>query len=165
MIDILNFLTTAGAEVIASALITLIAGLGANLLFDTSLRPAFRKWLGLKVREAPKSYKEQMSNLTQSLVQASADVDRILQEINDVSQERETAVVGLEKKLDTLVEREKHLQERIKTLENIPIQAADYFASIVEKGEKRSAWRDYTLFGLGVLVSTVIAIILKLVGF
>jgi len=105
-----------------------------------------------------------MANLTRSLVKASADVDRILQEMTEVTQQREGAIVRLEQQLDTLSDRERQLQQEIETLEKIPLPAAKYFASIVERTEKRSAWRDYALFGLGVVVSTVIAIVLRLFG-
>lgn len=82
-----------------------------------------------------------------------------------VAQERQSTVLALEQELSEISKREKELQERIENLEKVPIPAVQYFAELVEKGERRSAWRDYMLFGLGVLVSTVISIVLRLIGF
>jgi transcriptional regulator of nitric oxide reductase len=107
------------------------------------------------------SYREKIAALTRSLVESSAHVDRILKEMQEVSQQRETAIITLEQKLSELSEREKNLQEKVTMLEKVPLKAIEYFVDAVEKGEQRSAWRDYILFALGVVVSTVIAVMLK----
>jgi len=159
---LVRFFSTIPIELLA-AIVTLLAGVATNVLTEEML-PKLRRRFRPEAREAPKSYKEQMANLTRSLVKASADVDRILQEMTEVTQQREGAIVRLEQQLDTLSDRERQLQQEIETLEKIPLPAAKYFASIVERTEKRSAWRDYALFGLGVVVSTVIAIVLRLFG-
>lgn len=85
--------------------------------------------------------------------------------MTEVSRQREAAIAELEQQLEALAEREKHLQQRTETLKKVPLPAVEYFASIVGRGEKRRAWRDYALFDLGVIVSTVVAIILGLVSF
>ena len=41
---------------------------------------------------------------------------------------------------------------------------AEHFAKLTEVGEKRSAKRDYLLFGAGVIVSVLTAIGLRLLG-
>lgn len=74
------------------------------------------------------------------------------------------SILSLEANLITLEGREKHLQQRIETLQCVPLPAAEHFAKLLESGEKKSAWRDYMLFGAGVLASTAIAIALKLAG-
>jgi hypothetical protein len=109
------------------------------------------------------SYSEKMASLTHSLVEASSEVDRVLHEMSVVSLQRESSISELESQLKELSEREKHLQDKVKTLEKVPLPAIEYFVQEVEKGEKRSAWRDYVLFGLGVIVSTITTLLLKLV--
>jgi chromosome segregation ATPase len=104
-----------------------------------------------------------MSSLTRSLVDASAELDRVLKEIAEISEQRESAVVTLESQLQELANREKQLQEKVSVLEKVPLPAIEHFVKAVQSGEKRSALRDYILFGLGVIVSTVIAIVLKLI--
>ena len=66
--------------------------------------------------------------------------------------------------LRQMQDREKELEERIQHLQNVPLPVAEHFAKLTTQGETRSAKRDYMLFGAGVIVSTVIAIILKLIG-
>ncbi len=43
-------------------------------------------------------------------------------------------------------------------------QQAEYFATLVNKGEKSSALRDYILFTAGVVVSAIVAVVLKHFG-
>jgi len=162
MNDFLRFFSNIPIELLG-AIITLFGGVAANIFADAVL-PRLRKRFVLEAKKTPKSYKEQMTELTQNLVKASEEVDRILQEMAEASQQREVAVSRLEQQLGNLSEREKELQKKIDTLEKVPLPAVEYFVHIVEKGEKRSAWRDYSLFGLGVVVSTVIAIVLRLLG-
>ena len=144
-----------------------VATLGASLLagaiYEFVKQVLLPKLTGSKPEVSTVSYGEKMSRLTKSLVESSAEIDRILKEIADVRRDRESSIANLETQLKDLSEREKQLQDKISTLEKVPLPAVDYFVSAMEKGEKRSAWRDYILFGLGVIVSTVSAIILKLV--
>lgn len=100
----------------------------------------------------------------QSLTKASSEVDNILAELAQVAGERAKAVQQLEADLTNLEEQEKHLQKRIQDLQEVPIPVAEHFAAMVARGERRSAWRDYILFASGVVVSTVIAIALRLAG-
>jgi hypothetical protein len=57
------------------------------------------------------------------------------------------------------------IKQKIATLEKVPIEAMKHFEEALNKGDKRSAYRDYILFGEGVIVSTVISTILKLIGY
>ena len=60
--------------------------------------------------------------------------------------------------------KEKELEDRITLLKDVPLPVADRIAEITSGSDRRSARRDYILFGAGVIVSTAIAIILKLLG-
>jgi len=113
--------------------------------------------------EAPqKPYSERLGELTSNLTKASREVDSILGELAQVARSRESAVVKLESDLSSLEAREKELKDKIEVLQKVPIPVAEHFARLLESGEKRSARRDYALFGAGVLVTTFIAIAIQL---
>jgi uncharacterized phage infection (PIP) family protein YhgE len=116
-----------------------------------------------KANQHSTSYSEKMETLTRKLVDASSEVDRVLSEMSEMSLQRENAISEYESKLKDLKEKHKHLEGKVEILGKVPVPAIEYFVSELEKGEKRSAWRDYVLFGLGVVVSTVITIALKLI--
>ena len=125
---------------------------------------AGRLRLSGKGAAATQSYSERLASLTQSLNESTKQVDAVLAELSHVAGEREKTVQTLEANLASLEGREKDLQKRIEDLQKVPIPAVEHFAKLLESGEKRSAWRDYILFGSGVLVSTAIAIGLKFTG-
>jgi U3 small nucleolar ribonucleoprotein component len=110
------------------------------------------------------SYSEKLSQLTSNLIKSSKEVDRVLNELSNVATEREGSIKILENNLLSLEKKEIDLKQKIETLEKLPVPVAEHFAKLMESGEKRSARRDYLLFGAGVAVSTVIAIILKYSG-
>lgn len=139
---------------LVSALVSIVVGAVANYVFEL-LRNRSRR------RQFPLStYSDKMANLTKSLIDAAAEVDRVLNEMSEVSRQKETSIANLETRLVGLAERERLQQENIQALKGVPLPAAQYFAQVIQRGEKRSAWRDYILFGSGVVVSTVIAIVL-----
>jgi predicted negative regulator of RcsB-dependent stress response len=120
----------------------------------------------LERKEPPEveSYSERLANLMKSLTKASSEVDNILAELAQVAGDRHNTVLELEAQLTELEEHERQLQQRIQDLEKVPIPVAEHFAKMIAPGERRSAWRDYGLFAAGVVVSTVIAILLRLAG-
>jgi hypothetical protein len=98
------------------------------------------------------------------LAQASEAMDGTVRRIQEFTHARELAVTELENQLGALTEEEGKLRERIQNLQQVPLAAAQYFASLVDKGEKSSALRDYILFFSGVVVSAIITVILKHFG-
>jgi hypothetical protein len=114
--------------------------------------------------EVEKPYSERLSELTASLMRASREVDSVLSELACVARNRESAVQRLEDDLQSMEMREKELKEKIEALENTPLPPAEHFAKLLESGEKRGAKRDYLLFGAGVIVTTVIAITIRMVA-
>ena len=152
-----------GVEVLLSIVSGLLASL-AGLASTTQLAQRFLRWLLGTCRPSRQSYSERLSKLTSGLTRASTEVDEILQELADVARSRETAVGKLESELSALETREKELTERIEVLQTVPIPVAEHFAHLVDAGERRGARRDYVLFGAGVIVTTVIAIIIQFVA-
>lgn len=124
------------------------------------VRRLLRRIRGLPEEEAIReSYTERLHRLTQALHASSREVDAVLSELGQAAQEREAAVRQLEEQLSTLTLREQELQKRIDALQSVPLPVAEHFAALTSKGEKRSARRDYLLFGLGVLVSTLLSVV------
>lgn len=148
------------------ALTAIIAGLAtlmaAGVASNELVQKLVRHLLGIR-REPVKPYSERLAQLTASLTKASREVDSVLSELAQVARSREGAVQKLETDLAALGTREKELKEKIEALENTPLPVAEHFAKLLESGEKRSAKRDYVLFGAGVIVTTVIAVILQVV--
>jgi hypothetical protein len=98
------------------------------------------------------------------LSEASKKMDGVVSRIQEYTQMREAAVTKLEMQLGQLTQQEGQLRKTIEQLQQVPLPAAEYFASLVTKGEKGSALRDYVLFTSGVVVSAIVTIILKRFG-
>jgi hypothetical protein len=150
------------SEQVIQILIVALSTLVAPLL-PTLVTRLMRRGKATVEKGAVSSYRKRMTALNRSLAESAGEVDRALKEMSDVSQERERAIYELETKLKELVEREQHLQAKVDSLEKVPLPAIEHFISEIEKAERRSAWRDYKLFSLGVIVSTVITIALKVI--
>jgi len=157
MEEILRIISRFMQEPFIVAAITMIVSLVGGLFPLTDL-------LIKRKKPSVESYSHKLSQLTENLSKASSEVDSLLNELAQVAADREAAVQKLESELAKLEADEKQLQKRIQDLQNVPVPVAEHFAAIIEQGERRSAWRDYILFGSGVIVSTVIAIVLKLLG-
>jgi DNA repair ATPase RecN len=144
--------------VIAAAISMTVGGITATDEVQHVLRKLLRK------SKSTQTYSEQLAALTHNLTQSTQQVDLILSELAQVAKEREANIQALEVNLSNLEGREKHLQQRIEELQKVPLPAVEHFAKLLEPGERKSAWRDYMLFGAGVLLSTAIAIGLKFAG-
>ena len=142
-------------------IVSALASMFSYFLVDYVLK--FSKRYILKPKQVF-SYGLKLSELTSSLVNASKEVDRVLTEISAIATNREDTINKLELNLASLEKKETDLKRKIETLVKLPIPVAEHFAKLMESGEKRSARRDYLLFGAGVAVSTVIAIVLKISG-
>ena len=108
-------------------------------------------------------YRARMERLSDELRRASTQIDATLEEMQAVAQERGRGISALEGRLQSLTQHEKELQSRVETLKQVPLEAVEYFLDATAKSERRSASRDYILFGSGVVVSTLITVVLKVV--
>jgi hypothetical protein len=98
------------------------------------------------------------------LSETSKKMDSIVSRIQEYTKVREVAVTKLEEQLGELTQQEGQLRKTIEELQHVPLPAAEYFASLVNKGEKSRALRDYVLFTAGVVVSAVVTVVLKHFG-
>lgn len=145
-----------GLDLLVSSIAALLSLLAGGFLTSEIFRKYLRK-------ERPqKSYSERLSELTTSLTRASGEVDAVLGELSQVARDREKAANELQLSLSQLEEREKELKDRIDALQKVPIPVAEHFAKLVEPSERRNARRDYLLFGAGVVVTTIIAIVIQI---
>lgn len=112
---------------------------------------------------ATESFQDRMSKLGEELKRASAQIDATLLEMRSITEAREQSIATLESRLQELASHEETLKKKVETLKQVPLHAVDYFLQATEKSEKRSVRRDYLLFVSGVLVSTAITVLLKLV--
>ncbi len=103
--------------------------------------------------------------LFSDLAKASTEMDRIVREIEAFTKGRQLAVAKIEGDLQMLSEQESELKKRVEGLQNVPLPAAEFFAKVIEEREKRGAVRDYLLFLAGVVVSAVVAVVLKKLGY
>lgn len=142
--DILNVLSGIVAIAVAG-LITAFATYIAARLRQQSIS-------GVKT----KSYNERISELTASLTQASTEVDRILNEMVDIVKERQSALSALE-------QQETELQNKIDSLKNVPVEAAEFFTQYLARQEQKSSKRDYWIFALGVITTTIISVIIAVI--
>lgn len=114
-------------------------------------------------------FSEKVKRLTETLDKASQEMDQALEEMSLVSQIRESALADMEKKLETLSGKEQQLKAEIQALETVSHPVADRFAELVERaserGERRSAIRDYALFALGVITPSLVSLLMKLFGY
>jgi ABC-type transporter Mla subunit MlaD len=153
------------AEIIVF-LVSAVASLVAGGSYE-ALRRLVEHLLGRKsgAQQPPASrYSEQLERLTDQLTRSSGEVDQLLAELGQVARERQADVAKLEGDLKSLADHEQQLKRRIDDLEKVPLAVAEHFAALSATGERRSAKRDYLLFGAGVLVSTVSSIIFYLLG-
>lgn len=148
-------------EILTSIIAGAISILGMSIMSSKFMQMLIREFFGSK-KKTEKPYSEKLSQLTSNLIKASREVDSVLSELDQVARDRESSVQKLETDLEKLLSREKELKKNIDALENTPLPVAEHFAKLLESREKRSTRRDYVLFGAGVLVTTVIAIIFQL---
>lgn len=110
-------------------------------------------------------YAERINRTLESLKKASDEMTSATHEFNDIMNEKQATISLLENKLTELSGKENELKTKIETLQQVPIEALSYFEGVLNRDGKRSAYRDYILFGAGVIVSIIVTIVLKKLGY
>ena len=148
-----------GPELIVTVLGAALSAIACKLVLNKFVEKLFGEETSNTV-----SYAERLEKLTSSLTKSSTEIDGLLNELSNVAKERQKAVDKVETELLGLQGREKELQQRIDQLKDVPLPVAEHLAKLMAPGEKRSARRDYVLFVSGVLVSTILAVLLRVLG-
>ena len=111
---------------------------------------------------------ERIQTVVDKLSNASKEVDDIIHEITTDLETRKYALAELQAKNKELAVEEEILNKRLKVLKETPIEVAQYFQELnqrsLEAMEKRNVHRDMMMFVLGIAVTTVVTIFLKLAG-
>jgi hypothetical protein len=136
----------------------LVPFVGAGIVF---LMARARRDNSRGSKEDMATYPERVKQLSGELARASSEVEHVLEEMAIVSRSRTEAFANLEQRVKEVAQHEQDLQTRVETLKNISLPAAEYFLEAHEK-PKAAPQRDYLVFGLGVLASAAITLILKL---
>jgi len=145
-----------------TASVSLLAGGATREILNRLFPLVLKKLLGTSTKEV--SYSERLQELSENLTKSSREVDSVIGELQQVAAAREQAVRKLEDDLKALTERESQLKTKIEHLEKVPLPVAEYFAELSKPSEKKSARRDYILFGGGIIFSVITAIVLKQLG-
>jgi hypothetical protein len=114
--------------------------------------------LSVRSKSKPAAFAQRTNALVQSLARTSVEADTLLKEMTSVITARDAAVEQLEHQLTELAAREEDLKTRIETLSTVPIPAVQHFISLQERAERRSAFRDWIIFALGAVISTILTI-------
>lgn len=118
------------------------------------------KLFDLEINET-KTYKQRLEDTLTVLKSAFAEVDKATIEFTDLMKEKEKNIDELEQRLSKLSTEESSLKNKVETLQKVPLEALDHFEAILNKGDKRSALRDYLLFISGIIASVIVTLILK----
>jgi cytochrome c-type biogenesis protein CcmH/NrfG len=146
--DLVGLLATILAPVIAS----LAAALG---------------WYVSQPRRSPDvditgNYSERLGAAMQQLVAESSRFDEVLREVTQLAIERERDVARASERVEALATQEAQTKARIDELSRVSVPAAEYFVEVVRQSEKNASRRDFALFLAGAVVTTIIAVVLRL---
>jgi len=106
-------------------------------------------------------FKDRLSSSITTLKNATEEIDNVIEEIAKISEEKHQTISKLEHQLVFLEEKENHLEDKINTMEKVPVESMKYFEEVLNKGDKRSAKRDYLIFISGIIVTTIIGALLN----
>ena len=144
-----------------AAIISITVALLSQLIIVYSLR----KKRAAK-REIPPG--ERLQQSISKLSTASQEIDTIIQDIVQDINRRQSALEELKARHQLLSQEEAELSKRVEMLKGLPLEVAKYFQQINEQSlqqmEKKRARRDILMFLLGIIVTTIIAILLKVFG-
>jgi myosin heavy subunit len=147
-------------DLVFAALIAFVSGLILPLIgsYFSRKKRAVRK-------EVPpgERFQESISKLSS----ASKEINMIIQDIVGDINKRQSALEQLKQRHQTLSQEEQELSKKVKMLKDVPLEVANYFQQIsqetLQQVEKKRARRDVVMFVLGILVTTVVAILLRIV--
>ena len=108
---------------------------------------------------------ERIPQLISKLSSSSQEIDAIIKDVVQDIKRRQTVLEELKARHHTLFQKEEELSKRVQVLNDLPLEAAKYFQQINEQTlqqmEKKRARRDILMFVLGIVVTNVIAILLR----
>jgi hypothetical protein len=155
---------------VVAALLGAVLPLMKELIRELQKRPRYKDFFATSFgKQVLKAFnldrpRDTPATLFKELADTSTKMDGIVARIQEYTKGREQSVAKLEEQLGFLAQQEADLRKRIEGLKQVPLPAAEYFAMLVNKSEKSGALRDYLLFTAGILVSAIVAVILRHFG-
>jgi DNA-binding transcriptional regulator YbjK len=120
--------------------------------------------VGIEIPKAKGSYEERMAKLIAKFHEVTSETDTIVAEL-------ETSVLSKASRVKELEEQHANLHTRIETLKQSPQYANLQTQAMLEKfiqeqnrDGKKSAWRDYGLFILGVATPYILNFLFSKIG-
>jgi len=105
-----------------------------------------------------------LARLAKGLNTTSGELDKILEKIVEVAQNRAAAAITLQEEMKRLEEAEEEYLVRIETLKNEPLQIVNDLLNEFEPNRIRTPRRDFMLFLAGVVVSVIVSVGLRLLN-
>jgi hypothetical protein len=99
-----------------------------------------------------------LSRLANGLTRSSSELDKILEKIVEVAQNRAEAALRLQAEIQKLEQDEQDYLIQIETLKNEPLRVVNDLLNELHPSQIRTPRHDFMLFFAGVLVSAVISL-------
>jgi predicted transcriptional regulator len=103
-----------------------------------------------------------LARLAKGLNKTSTELDKILAQIVEVSQDRAEAATKLQAEMKKLEEAEEEYLVRIEILKNEPLRVMSDLLNELQPNQIRTPRRDFMLFLAGVVVSAIVSVVLNL---
>jgi len=103
-----------------------------------------------------------LARLVKGLNKTSNELDKILAQIVEVSQDRAQAATKLQAEMKKLEEAEEEYLVRIEILKNEPLRVMSDLLNELQPNQIRTPRRDFMLFLAGVVVSVIVSVVLSL---
>jgi len=116
-------------------------------------RPSIVKRDEEEVRESVSRIPQLIDNFKKN----TEEMKNIISDIENDLSNRKNTLENLENKLNEMTSEENDLKSKIQLLENTKPEVMKYIVEELGKRDKRSAWRDFALFLLGVITPVIIS--------
>ena len=103
-----------------------------------------------------------LARLAHGLNTTSGELEKILEKIVEVTQNRAAASITLQAEMKKLAEAEEEYLVQIEMLKNEPLRVASDLLNDLHPSQIRTPRHDFMLFLAGVLVSTIVSILWNL---
>lgn len=100
-----------------------------------------------------------LARLAKGLNTTSAELDKILEKIVEVAQNRAAASITLQEEMKRLEEAEEEYLVQIEMLKNEPLRVVSDLLNELHPTQIRSARNDFRLFLAGVLLSAIVSVL------
>ena len=144
------------SNILLQLLITILIGL---VLFIVGNRIASRRsrQVGLKATSTG-----DLTRLVNSLNKTSSELDKILEKIVEVAQNRAEAAIKLQAEMKRLEEAEEEYLVQIEILKNEPLRVVSDLLNELHPSQIRTPRHDFILFTVGVLLGAIVSILWNL---